>query len=129
MRVDPNRSVPMPSWRLWPVLAIALSVAGCALTDAEVGKAKKSDPDEPRKVGTGRSFEAETRVESVPMPAAAPGWFSEAAASGQDDWEPAVAVDPGNANLVYQLITRYTGPKPCGNCKLPSIILRRSTPK
>jgi len=102
-------------------------VAGCALTDAEVGKVKKDHPDEPRKVGTGRSFEAETRVESVPMPAAAPGWFSEAAASGQDDWEPAVAVDPGNANLVYQLITRYTGPKPCGNCKLPSIILRRST--
>ena len=108
------------------MLAIALSVAGCALNDAEVGKVKK-EQDEPRKVGTGRSFIKETMVELAPIPAAAPGWFSEAAASGQDDWEPAVAVDPANANLVYQLITRYTGPKPCGNCKLPAIVLRRST--
>jgi len=127
MRLAPNRRVPTLSWRLWSVLAVALSVAGCAVSDAHVGKVKKSQPNEPRKVGSGQSFIGQTKVELTPAPAAAPGWFSEAAASGQDDWEPAVAVDPGNANFVYQLITRYTGPKPCGNCKLPAIILRRST--
>jgi len=126
MRVALNDRVPVLSWRLWPTLAIALLVVGCSLTDAEVGKIKKSQPDEPRKVGTGRSFVAETTVETVSVLAAAPGWFSEMVASGQDDWEPAVAVDPGNASLVYQLITRYTGPKPCGNCKLPAMLLRRS---
>ena len=100
MRVALNDRVPVLSWRLWPTLAIALLVVGCSLTDAEVGKIKKSQPDEPRKVGTGRSFVAETTVETVSVLAAAPGWFSEMVASGQDDWEPAVAVDPGNASLV-----------------------------
>jgi hypothetical protein len=127
MRVASIRRVPTLSWRLWSVLAVALSVAGCAVSDAHVGKVKKSEPNEPRKIGTGLSFVDQTRVDLTPVPAAAPGWFSETAASGQDDWEPAIAVDPGNANLVYQLITRYTGPKPCGNCKMPAIVLRRST--
>ena len=126
MRLAPNRRVPTLSWKLWSVLAVALSVAGCSVAGAEMGKVKKSQPDEPRKVGSGLSFIGQTRVDLVPAPAAAPGWFSETAASGQDDWEPAIAVDPGNANLVYQLITRYTGPKPCGNCKMPAIVLRRS---
>ena len=120
------------SWKLWPMLAISLAFAGCAVSqspapDSDLGKVKKENPDEERKVGSGRSFIGQTRVDATPVPAAAPGWFSEIVASGQDDWEPAVAVDPGNANFVYQLITRYTGPKPCGNCKLPSIWLRRST--
>jgi hypothetical protein len=127
MRLAPNRRNPELSWRLWPLLAVALLATACSVTDAQVGKVKKSDPNEPRKIGSGRSFVDQTRVDLVPAPAAATGWFSEAAASGQDDWEPAIAVDPGNANFVYQLITRYTGPKPCGNCKLPAIVLRRST--
>ena len=79
------------------------------------------------KIGSGKSYINETRVEATPLPAAAAGWFMEAAASGEDDWEPAVAVDPGNANFVYELVTRYTGAKPCGNCKMPAIRLRRST--
>ncbi|HZM69740.1 MAG TPA: hypothetical protein VFB95_05145, partial [Candidatus Cryosericum sp.] len=126
MSLFSNRNA-VPSWKLWPMLAISLAFAGCALSDVDAGKVKKQQPDEPRKVGSGRSFADQTRVELAPLPAAAPGWFSEAAASGQDDWEPAVAVDPGNANFVYQLVTRYTGPKPCGNCKLPAILLRRSS--
>ena len=130
MSLFTNRNAAL-SWKLWPMLAISLAFAGCALSEValekgDLGKVKK-EQDEPRKVGSGKSFIHETRVDSTPVPAAAPGWFSETVASGQDDWEPAVAVDPANANLVYQLITRYTGPKPCGNCKLPAIILRRST--
>lgn len=130
MSLFANRNAAVLSWKLLPILAISLALAGCALSEAEppnpdLAKVKK-EQDEPRKVGSGRSFEALTKVESVPLPAAAPGWNVERVASGQDDWEPAVAVDPGNANYVYQLLTRYTGPKPCGNCKLPSTILRRS---
>jgi hypothetical protein len=129
MRFEANSSIPNLSWKIWPLLAIALSVAGCALTDADAkkakadgqavaeGKVRKVQPNEPngdKKAGTGLSFKGQTRVDTTPMPAAAPGWFSEAVASGEDDWEPAIAVDPGNANFVYQLVTRYTGPKPCG---------------
>src|SRR5262245_66159074 len=110
-----------PLWKVWPILTLSLVFTACALSDADTGKVKKLQPDEPRKVGSGRSFVEQTRIEVAPIPAAAPGWFSEAAASGQDDWEPAVAVDPAAANFVYQLVTRYTGPKPCGNCKLPEI--------
>lgn len=125
-----NRNVVL-SWKLWPMLAISLAFAGCTLSEVGMEKGDlakvKKEQDEPRKVGSGRSFLGQTQVETTPVPAAAPGWFSEVAASGQDDWEPAVAVDPANANFVYQLITRYTGPKPCGNCKLPAIVLRRST--
>lgn len=142
MRFEANPRIPNLSWKIWPLLAIALSFAGCAISDAdakkakaggeiaEAGKVKKVQPNEPngdKKVGTGQSFKGQTRVDTTPIPAAAPGWFSESVASGEDDWEPAIAVDPGNANFVYQLVTRYTGPKPCGNCKLPAIRLRRST--
>src|SRR5262249_30091823 len=66
------------SWKLWPTLAIALACAGCAIADAGTGKVKKVAPDEPHKLGSGRSFETQTRVELEPAPAAAPGWFSEA---------------------------------------------------
>jgi hypothetical protein len=116
----------VPSWKLWSMLILSLAFAGSALPNADTGKEERQLL-RPHKVGSGQSFADQTRVDVEATPAAASGWFSETVASGQDDWEPAVAVDPGNANYVYQLITRYTGPKPCGNCKLPSIILRRST--
>lgn len=59
-------------------------------------------------------------------PPQAGGWDPERVMSGEDDWEPANAVDPVEPNYVYQLTTRYSGPKACGSCKLPAIILRRS---
>lgn len=46
--------------------------------------------------------------------------------SAQDDWEPAVAADP-NAPFIYQLATRYDGPRPCPWCKLPALSFRRSS--
>ena len=84
-----NRNADVLSWRLWPMLAISLALAGCTLSEAEppnsdLAKIKK-EQDEPRKVGSGRSFAAETRVEVAPAPAAAPGWNVERVASGQDD--------------------------------------------
>ena len=53
----------------------------------------------------------------------APGWSGEQAISTNDDWEPAIAADPGSA-YVYLLVTAYGQPKPCkGNCPSPFIAL------
>ena len=119
-------------WEFWPALLLALSVAGCQAVGSDMAKlrplkddAGKNEPG--KKVASGASYLMQTRVDLAPIPAAAAGWDSERVASGEDDWEPAVAADPGNPMFVYQLITRYTGPKACGNCRLPAIILRRST--
>jgi hypothetical protein len=114
------------AWTYWPVMALALLVAACGTADPEMGKRRHEKQDGPKKVPTGMSFAEETRVDAAPAPAAAPGWDIERVASGEDDWEPAVGADPVDEQYVYQAITRYTGPKPCGNCKLPAIMLRRS---
>ena len=112
----------------WLALVLALSVAGCQAIGSNISKIKPGQGGDRKKSATGLSFLEQTTVAATPVPAAAaPGWESERVASGQDDWEPAVAVDPINSNYVYQLVTRYTGPKPCGNCKMPAIVLRRST--
>src|SRR5882672_8702300 len=114
-------------WKGWLVLALALSVAGCQAIGSDVSKRRDDGDGKGKKISSGRSYVEETTVAVTPTPAAAPGWDSERVWSGQDDWEPAVAVDPVNPNYVYQLTTRYTGPKACGNCRLPAIILHRST--
>ncbi|MFL5735719.1 MAG: sialidase family protein [Actinomycetota bacterium] len=44
----------------------------------------------------------------------------------QDDWEPALAAGPAS-NDVYQLGTRYYGPRACGSCPPIAIIFRRSS--
>jgi len=113
-------------WKRLPVIALALSVAGCVAVGSEMSKARQDNGDNGKKIGTGRSFAAETVVAVAPAAPPASGWDNERAMSGEDDWEPATAVDPMNSNYVYQLTTRYTGPKPCGNCKMPAIVLRRS---
>jgi len=45
----------------------------------------------------------------------------------QSNWEPAVAADPSNANLVYQLITGINAHECKANCPGTSILFRRST--
>ena len=110
----------------WLVLALALSVAGCTAVGTDMSKRRQEKNDEKKKTASGISYLEQTTVAATPGPAAAPGWDVERVMSGQDDWEPANAVDPVNGNYVYQLTTRYTGPKACQNCKLPAIILRRS---
>ena len=72
---------------------------------------------ETKKVWSGKSFLKETRVAKTPeiSAAAAPGFDSERAWSGFDDWEPASAADP-SSDYVYQMTTRYNGPKACNGC-------------
>ena len=59
---------------------------------------------------------------------AAVGWSGESLlSSSADDWEPAIAADPGGA-YAYLLTTRYGQSKPCsGNCPSPYISLYTST--
>ncbi len=129
MSLTSTRTDPFTRKGLGLALLLAIAVTGCAVEHAEMTKARPEGPriDDGKKPSSGQSYIDATRVELAPVPAAAPGWDVERVASGEDDWEPAVAADPMNPNYIYQLITRYTGPKPCGNCKLPAIVLRRST--
>jgi hypothetical protein len=58
----------------------------------------------------------------------AAGWAGERVVDPtKDDWEPAIAADPGGP-YVYLLVTRIGEPKPCpGNCPTAYIALQRST--
>ena len=60
--------------------------------------------------------------------AASPGWTGEQLMGAKtDDWEPAVAADPGSG-YVYLVTTRYGEPKPCqGNCPIPHIAIEISS--
>ncbi len=61
-----------------------------------------------------------------PAKAAAPGWDPEKVWSAtSDDWEPAIAAAP-NSSRVFQLTTRYDGPKACSRCSSPAIMFRAS---
>lgn len=104
-----------------PMLALAFfAVRGWDDSAERRGEAKK--------ISSGKSYKLETVVEATPvLSLTAAGWDSERVWGGEDDWEPAVAVDPGNASFIYQLTTRYSGPTACQNCKLPAIIFRRSS--
>ncbi len=63
----------------------------------------------------------------VVVNSAAPGWAGETVVNPvQDDWEPALALDP-NGTYAYMLTTRYSAPKACGNCPKVVIWLLRST--
>jgi hypothetical protein len=60
--------------------------------------------------------------------AASPGWTGEQLMDAKtDDWEPAVAADPGSG-YVYLLTTRYGESKPCsGNCPIPHVAIEISS--
>jgi BNR repeat-like domain len=44
---------------------------------------------------------------------------------GVDDWEPALATDPSSSR-VYQMTTRYGGPRACPTCPDPAMVIRMS---
>ena len=99
------------------LLALATTVVGCAELGVD-GKDKKAS--------SGLSFEKRTTVEANPSPGKVAGFDSERVWSGFDDWEPAVAADP-NSSYVYQMTTRYNGPKACNGCPFPVIVFRASS--
>jgi hypothetical protein len=89
---------------------------------------ESSDPDgKDKKVTSGISFKKETRIEAAVSPSlTAPGWDAERVWSGYDDWEPAIAADP-SSSYVYQMTTRYNGPKACNGCPFPIVVIRASS--
>jgi len=75
--------------------------------------------EERKRQWSGLSYAEQTVVEWTPSASAlTSGFDSERVWSGSDDWEPAVAADPG-APYVYQLTTRFGGSQ-------PEIVFRRS---
>jgi hypothetical protein len=88
-------------------VALALAPLACSAPQGE-----RSPEGERKKQWSGRSYAAQTRVQSAPVASlASEGFDEERVWGGGDDWEPAVAVDPG-APWVYQLTTRYGGSQP-----------------
>ena len=82
---------------------------------------------EKKKTSTGKSYLYSTRIERVERPSfVAKEFAAERVWSGHDDWEPAIAVDP-SSSYVYQMTTRYSGKRPCDNCRLPAIVFRSSS--
>jgi hypothetical protein len=81
---------------------------------------------EHKKEWSGKTFRTETKVQRTPsVSIQGPGFLSERVVSGEDDWEPAIAADPGS-NYVYHMTTRFSGPQPCPTCPLPAIVFRSS---
>jgi hypothetical protein len=120
--------------RLLLVLAIsAAAIAAYALTPRSVHPSPggRNDPLEhegkrPEKGYTGLSFAKQTKVVGqASASATTTGFDSERVWSGNDDWEPTVALQP-NSSTVYQLTTRYNGTKACTGCPFPVIVIRRS---
>ena len=86
-----------------------LAALGCASMAPDEGEGPREG--ERKKSWSGFSWAAETRVDATPSASFASGGFDqERVWGGGDDWEPAVAADPG-APYVYQLTTRYGGPR------------------
>ncbi len=115
--------MPSESGRRGVRWSVALMVAGSGVV---VGCSTMGEDGKDKKVWSGVSFVQSTRVEPSPSPAAAPGFDAERVWSGFDDWEPALAVDP-NSSWVYQMTTRYSGPKACNGCPFPVIVFRSSS--
>jgi hypothetical protein len=106
------------------VVAVALAVGRASAGGEHHGK---GDPD--RDVASQRIAAAHgkpVRQLAVQAAATGTGFDSERLWGTGDDWEPAVAVDPGSS-WVYQATTRYGGPKACASCSDPAIIVRGSS--
>src|SRR3954470_20544996 len=110
--------------------ADAAGASETSATDAEE-EADGEEGDADRAVAPARieaAADAKGRKAATVNAAAAPaGWQSEQVwNAARHDWEPAVATDPSSSR-VYELTTRYGGPKACQQCPDPAIIFRSSS--
>ena len=112
------------------ILVIALIAIGllAAFTVGWLAANSAADPTgkaKPRPPGAAQLDQVTVVTQPSPSAVSA-GFDTERLWSAYNDWEPALAVDPGSA-YVYQLTTRYDGPEPCNRCAGPYIIFRRSS--
>jgi hypothetical protein len=109
-------------------IAVAL-IAGVGRGGGGEREGKGGDPD--RDVAGARiaAFHGKTVKQVAGQAVSAPSGFdSERLWSTGDDWEPAIAFDPSpGSSYVYQMTTRYGGPKACASCSDPAIIFRSSS--
>jgi len=125
---------PIPSrtrWWLYLLGAVVLVAATVAVAiGRDPGESEhdgKGDPD--RDVAAKRieaSPEGSVRQQQAAAAVTATGFDSERLWGTGNDWEPAIAADPGSS-YVYQATTRYGGPKACSSCSDPAIIVRASS--
>ena len=88
-------------------------------SDSRDGDHEGPGEGERKKKWSGLSYAAQTHVQRTPQfSLATSGFDSERVWGGGDDWEPAVAADPGGP-YVYQLTTRFGGNQ-------PDVVFRRS---
>ncbi len=123
-RVRPGIS-PRSLWR-WGLVG-ALVVLGGVLLFAHPQPRPGAGEAGGGKWGSGVAQTNQVMVATRPQPSrTTPLFEAERLWSAQDDWEPAVGTDP-NAPFVYQIATRYDGPRPCPACQLPALSFRRSS--
>jgi hypothetical protein len=92
------------------ICCAALAALACASGPAR-DRGEGPPEGERKKSWSGYSLADQTVVHATPAASLASGGFDqERVWGGGDDWEPAVAADPG-APYVYQLATRYAGPQ------------------
>jgi hypothetical protein len=108
------------------VVAVAAAAAIAMGRHAQGREGKGGDPD--RDIAGARIAASHGHVHALGTAAAATttGFDSERLWGTGNDWEPAIAVDPGSS-YVYQMTTRYGGPKACSSCSDPAIIVRASS--
>jgi hypothetical protein len=76
--------------------------------DSRQGEHRDGPGKKRKKQWSGLSYAAQTYIQLTPSASlATSGFDSERVWGGGDDWEPAIAADPG-APYVYQMTTRYT---------------------
>jgi hypothetical protein len=108
-------------WLLGLAGLLAAIAVGCELAGLQ-----PIDPSERLDRGANVLPEHGVVVEAAQPSRLAVGFDMERLWSGYVDWEPALAVDP-NTGDVYQMTTRYNGPKSCPTCNGPYMVFRRST--
>jgi hypothetical protein len=121
-----NRKSILAATALVVIAAGAVALTAAMARGGQEHAGKGGDPD--RSVAAARIAAFHGAVKRVTAQAAATttGFDSERLWSTGDDWEPAIAVDPGSS-WVYQMTTRYGGPKACSSCSDPAIIFRSSS--
>ena len=93
----------------------------------EAGSAREEAEEAVEDLRKAAGHTTEANAAQPVVSAAAAGWAPEQVWSATaNDWEPAIAADPGS-NWVYQATTRYGGPKACTQCPDPAIIVRASS--
>ena len=116
---------------LYVLGALVLVAATVAVAvGRSAGEAEHEGKGDPDKNVAGARIEAtrsgavrQTTTQAAALPT---GFDSERLWGTGNDWEPAIAVDPGGS-FVYQATTRYGGPKACQSCSDPAIIVRTSS--